>query len=550
MSTQSSQPFPLHFKSVVCCVLTLLLLLSSSISILADTSMSLTPVDPEDYFGRTQLSTLSNSESLIYAYDQIAQGVDESSKKIPLANQEKGYHINYDEFQTVLKAYLGDYPHHFWLGKQYSYNYRGEDIVSFVPTYIMEGSVLENAKKQFDRAAKQFLKGLNQSMSELQKEELLHDAIATETDYESTDNAHNAYGCLVENKAVCEGYAEALQYLLYQAGILNVVVTGNSKLPNSNSMVGHAWNLVRIDGDYYYVDVTWDDQTVGTFHEYFNITTELLLEDHALNQLAYDYPLCTATKANYFQVHGGSVFTFSIEEVIEGFDKNGNHFEIFLPNNSFAFWQEFQKQYAEIIKQMDFVDKPTFVCYTLGHERYVKFTGHRRGDVNEDALFNQDDLTVLENHLNGTAVITDATLLKAADMDKDSTVTKEDYRLLHLRIVGTEPPSTNPKPPIDQPITPIDPPVPPVDLPVPPVDQPVTPIDPPVEPPVEPVIAVMGDIDEDGKLDATDALAVLKNAVGKKDLTPQQIKAADLNGDNAINAADALIILRKAVGKE
>ncbi len=60
---------------------------------------------------------------------------------------------------------------------------------------------------------------------------------------------------------------------------------------------------------------------------------------------------------------------------------------------------------------------------------------------------------------------------------------------------------------------------------------------------------IPGDVTGDGKVNAADALEILRYAVHKTDLTAEQQAAADLNGDKAINAADALAVLRKAVGK-
>ncbi len=58
-----------------------------------------------------------------------------------------------------------------------------------------------------------------------------------------------------------------------------------------------------------------------------------------------------------------------------------------------------------------------------------------------------------------------------------------------------------------------------------------------------------GDVDENGKVEATDALEVLKSVVGKVTLTDQQLKAADTDGNGKADATDALNILKKVVGK-
>ena len=81
-------------------------------------------------------------------------------------------------------------------------------------------------------------------------------------------------------------------------------------------------------------------------------------------------------------------------------------------------------------------------------------------------------------------------------------------------------------------------------------DSEVPPSDEPVTTPTDLPDVVLGDLNEDGKPDAKDALVVLKIAVGKIQPTDVQEIAADVNKDNIINAKDALEILKKSVGKE
>lgn len=93
---------------------------------------------------------------------------------------------------------------------------------------------------------------------------LLHDLIIGRIDYSYENGqpsdamwAHSITGVFAADGAVCEGYAKAYQYMLSLAGVRNVYIAG---LGNRE---GHAWNYVMIDGQYYPVDVTWDDYNVG-----------------------------------------------------------------------------------------------------------------------------------------------------------------------------------------------------------------------------------------------------------------------------------------------
>ena len=107
---------------------------------------------------------------------------------------------------------------------------------------------------------------------------------------------------LVNRLAVCDGYSKAFQYLLYQAGVPCLFVTGQSQGE------GHAWNLVQLDGAYYHVDITWDDPVYNgireadkpVFYGYFNVTTAQIREDHTMDAENYPLPDCTATALNYY----------------------------------------------------------------------------------------------------------------------------------------------------------------------------------------------------------------------------------------------------------
>lgn len=126
--------------------------------------------------------------------------------------------------------------------------------------------------------------------------EICHYNIGYDMQYGST-----AYGCLVEKQANCEGYAKAFSYLAGKMGLKCVLVTGKT-----NKGENHAWNQVRIDGDWYNLDVTWDDMDVsgGARKVYFLCDDEDFGKTH-IAENAYFKPFeCTATKNNYYIRNG------------------------------------------------------------------------------------------------------------------------------------------------------------------------------------------------------------------------------------------------------
>ena len=137
----------------------------------------------------------------------------------------------------------------------------------------------------------------------------LHDYLATHVRYDddlSNDDADTAYGALIDGKARCEGYTNSFSILLNLANIENakVLYLGN----DVDSEIGHIWNLVKIDNDYYHVDITNDsfsliDDVPDDYvsYAYFLISTEDILRSSPINESIIDLiPNCAATGNNFF----------------------------------------------------------------------------------------------------------------------------------------------------------------------------------------------------------------------------------------------------------
>lgn len=135
-------------------------------------------------------------------------------------------------------------------------------------------------------------------MTDYMKELRLHDYLLNHCDYgigsPEDENEFRAYGALIDGEAVCSGYAEAMALLLAYAGIDTKVVIGSSKSEN------HAWNLVKIDGEWYHLDPTWDDPVeLGIVtHAYFNLSDDEMSYDHTWNKNRTEK--ATSKDMNYF----------------------------------------------------------------------------------------------------------------------------------------------------------------------------------------------------------------------------------------------------------
>ncbi|WP_147566786.1 transglutaminase domain-containing protein [Clostridium tyrobutyricum] len=150
----------------------------------------------------------------------------------------------------------------------------------------------------------------NATMSDYDKELALHDYLVNNCQYDqrvidgtipdNSDNTYNAYGALINGSAVCQGYADAMYRLLKGVGIESMSVSGTAT--NGVETENHAWNIVKIGGQYYQLDATFDDPSYKDgsnhpTHDYFNVTDDLLAQDHTWDRDSY--PVCNSSEYSY-----------------------------------------------------------------------------------------------------------------------------------------------------------------------------------------------------------------------------------------------------------
>lgn len=333
----------------------------------------MTPVQSTDFYGKGLLAQKSNAKALLAAYDRIVAGIEKAVTEIDLSDLAQP--ITVEELKEIWSCYSNDYPQHFWVENGYEYSYTSTSVVQcLAPTYTIDPSQLKTAKAKWDTAVTEILKDISGLASDYDREKAIHDRLAAKVTYEESENAHTAYGALVEGKAVCEGYAKAFQYLCYQAGLPCMMVTGSSLNPSTGNPESHAWNMVQIDGAYYHVDVTWDDQASNTYYAYFNVTDRQIKEDHAIatdEATLSVLPACNATTANYFVKNNEMLGSSYTVQQIGTLLKEGNGTARLFVSDINAFWKWFGENISEICKASGIYGHCSSSC--LGHEVVVRF---------------------------------------------------------------------------------------------------------------------------------------------------------------------------------
>lgn len=189
--------------------------------------------------------------------------------------------MNLDTFkqncQEVFLAVLYDHPEFFWADLDeyapFCWSYRkGSQTIDEADVRLSKPySSYKSQMTEFNQAAKRFLSTIDLRQIDADIARAIHDKLIAMVTYDdalcNSDRdglGHTAYGALVHNDeglanyAVCDGYSNAYVYLLQQAGIEAGILVGSAGSPDD--LGNHAWCIVKLDGQWYEVDTTWDDE--------------------------------------------------------------------------------------------------------------------------------------------------------------------------------------------------------------------------------------------------------------------------------------------------
>lgn len=285
--------------------------------------------DPTEAAGGTAVVSDFNAEQYPYyavldskekaVYSLLYEGLSKGSKKIDCQKAK----ANESQLTKAIDAVLNDHAELFWIDNQYEFTYdSGYEIIDDVTfdffDFASTPDKLNAAKAAFEKAADDILAGIGAQKSAVEYERAIHDYICKNTDYdESAPYNQSAYSVIVLHKSVCAGYSKAFQYLLNKKGITCYYIPGTT----TDSSIGgedgaHAWNIIYLDGEYYNVDVLWDDSASETMEEdvypFFNLTDSAFLY-HTRDSLAQSLPKCTGTKYKYSNCFGKTVEVEELE---------------------------------------------------------------------------------------------------------------------------------------------------------------------------------------------------------------------------------------------
>lgn len=215
-----------------------------------------------------------------------------------------------EDVYEASRAIYNDRPELFWLKSGGSSVTTVNGIVTeYRPLYNDLYKRRKEYNEELKEAAKELLRGLG-NKSNWERERIVHDRMARHMTYKHSDLDQTAYSALVKQNAVCGGYSRAFQLMMHFVDIPCYYIYGiakNKLYPNGEL---HAWNIVKLDSDYYAMDITWDDAYNDTkpdkiAYDYYNVTEDVIANDHKRDPECRFLPKCTGTKYSFTNVNGG-----------------------------------------------------------------------------------------------------------------------------------------------------------------------------------------------------------------------------------------------------
>lgn len=245
--------------------------------------------------------------------------------------REKEFYLTISDDDSIDRSYhavLKDHPEIFWVHnreKIYKTTYSDSDYCVFTPGYTYTDSEIDEIQTAMEQSFQEVRALIPEDAGDYEKIRIVYTYVIDHTQYQTGEDDQSIAGVFWKKSAVCAGYAGAVQYLLERLDIPCIYVDGSTK----GSTEGHAWDIVKIGQEYYYVDATNGDQP-----DFLN-GDAAQLEEH--KTIIYDYlcpfpeeyektytpseeltvPACTAKDLDFYVLNQGYFEDYSWQDIYD-----------------------------------------------------------------------------------------------------------------------------------------------------------------------------------------------------------------------------------------
>lgn len=227
------------------------------------------------------------TESQQKVYDQVYENAQNMNTQFTLVET-----MSKDGINNVMTAVFDDHPELFWLDTSYSYGYTSKGtVISLTLAFNSTADSISTSRQKFQAAAGKIIAAASAATDDVERERIVYMSLMNQVTYDENSALNqSAYSAMVNGTSVCAGYSRAFQYILQQ---LNIPCYFCSGYANNGY---HAWNIVKVNGKFCNVDLSWDDElgdmTNSYSFIYFNITDSMISADHTRRDMSVKLPAC------------------------------------------------------------------------------------------------------------------------------------------------------------------------------------------------------------------------------------------------------------------
>lgn len=347
----------------------------------------------------------------------IKDGFDNHIDSINISS----YNITHDDLEMVITYIINS--GYFYISNSYSYKSDGKYIISLSPEYLMNSDDVKKYNEEIESVIDDIAGRASSFKNRIEKLIFIHNYLVENIEYSETESSdiNNIYGALILKKTMCVGYSQAFCRIAERAGFKTYIVTSETLM--------HAWNMVNLNGEYFFVDCTWDDPVFDEIN---------LSNDPVSGYGCYEYFMCSEEfflknkhDASDYIVNGENVMGIVSSKIYDNFFWRNS--EALMKYSNGGWYHDYGYQSDEVRFPSDVkfsIDKFTFTdnknynqatlrtikaCWQYGNQFYIEYSPTIQNIDNfiyyfkpdgiyrldEDGRFNgKGDLLIFENPTN------------------------------------------------------------------------------------------------------------------------------------------------------
>lgn len=237
-----------------------------------------------------------------YFYNQLNEhekdfwdGLEEACLKLAATTLDAGTYGNYniidwvpyddsieaDRLKELVWMFNQNHAQYYFLQNRYMY---GGEAAFAVYDIFADGEARAEYTATFTQKIDGWLEEICAAELPEERIKIANDIVCENTTYARNDYDQSAYSMVSLGQTVCAGYAKTMNILGNAAGVDTISVTS----PN------HGWNMVKLHGEWYELDATWndtDDERMAVYWFYNKSRSSVLEQDqNSSHEMEAPYP--------------------------------------------------------------------------------------------------------------------------------------------------------------------------------------------------------------------------------------------------------------------